>query len=119
KTRCRRIMSPPGADRRLFSGETHPGFSGSAELSRSNPSKRVFIWIVACWGGMTLGGCGPAAVDDLPRQPVSGKVALDGQPLDQGTITFSPATELPTPGMVSVTGGSYSLPRTQGLVAGR
>jgi hypothetical protein len=57
-------------------------------------------------------------VDDLPRQPVSGRVTLDGKPLEQGTITFSPATELPTPGMVSISGGSYSIPRTQGLVAG-
>jgi hypothetical protein len=82
------------------------------------PSKRVFVEMVACWGAMTLGGCGPAAVDDLPRQPVSGKVTLDGKPLEQGTITFSPTTELPTPGMVSITGGSYSIPGTQGLVAG-
>ena len=73
---------------------------------------------MACPGALAPGGCGPAAVDDLPRQAVWGKVTLDGQPLEQGTITFTPATGSPTPGMVSITGGSYSIPQTQGLVPG-
>jgi hypothetical protein len=68
-------------------------------------------------GALLLGGCGGAG-DDLPRQAVWGKVTLDGKPLEQGTITFSPTSELPTPGMVTVTGGSYSLPKAQGLVPG-
>jgi hypothetical protein len=73
--------------------------------------KNVFIV------GVLLGGCGGEG-DNLPRQAVWGKVTLDGKPLEQGTITFSPTSELPTPGMVTITGGSYSLPKAQGLVPG-
>jgi len=49
---------------------------------------------------------------------VSGTVTLDGAPLAQGTIQFTPTTGSPTPALVSISGGSYSIPRTQGLVAG-
>jgi hypothetical protein len=57
-------------------------------------------------------------VDDLPREAVSGKVTLDGKPLERGTISFLPATQSPTPGMVSIVGGSYSMPKAYGLVPG-
>ena len=40
--------------------------------------------------GLTIAGCG-AQVDGIPREPVSGKVSLDGKALDDGQITFSPA----------------------------
>ena len=35
-----------------------------------------------------FGGCGE--VDDVPREPISGTVNLDGQPLKSGTIQFQP-----------------------------
>src|SRR5262249_58411829 len=89
-----------------------------ANVRRINLFKHFGMWAMACPGARARGGCGPAAVDDLPRQAVWGKVTLDGQPLEQGTITFTPATGSPTPGMVSITGGSYSIPQAQGLVPG-
>jgi hypothetical protein len=80
--------------------------------------KHVFVGILACCGAITLSGCGPTWVDDLPRQAVSGQVTLDGAPLAEGTIAFRPTTDLPTPAMVTIHGGSYSIPQAQGLVPG-
>ncbi len=80
--------------------------------------KNNFMWILACCGAPALGGCGPAAVDDLPREAVSGRVTLDGAPLARGTIAFSPTAESPTPGMVSIYDGRYSMPQAYGLVPG-
>jgi hypothetical protein len=45
-------------------------------------------------------------------------VKFNGAPLTQGTIAFRPLTVLPTPGMVSIDGGSYAIPKAQGLVPG-
>ena len=39
--------------------------------------------------GSTAAGCSQSS-DELPREPVSGTVTLDGQPLASGTIQFSP-----------------------------
>src|SRR5215510_1692462 len=79
-------------------------------------SRRTFVWIVVSWGAFALGGCGPAWVDNLPRHAVSGKVTMDGAPLSKATIMFSPATEGPTPALVPIDGGSYSIPKDRGLV---
>ena len=79
--------------------------------------KHAFV-LLACCGGLALSGCGPAAVDNLPRQAVSGTVTLDGAPLAEGTITFTPTKGEPTPAMVSITSGTYSIPQAHGLVAG-
>ena len=81
-------------------------------------SKRIFAWVAAYLGPLALIGCGPATVDGLPREGVSGKVTLDGAPLAQGTIAFSPTKDSPTPGMVAIYGGSYSIPGAHGLVPG-
>ncbi len=54
----------------------------------------------------TLLGCGPA--DKFPRYQVSGKVTFNGQPVEEGTITFADATT----GQVNEgplgSGGTYS-----------
>jgi hypothetical protein len=80
--------------------------------------KHVLAPILGCAGAVGLGGCGPAWVDDLPRQAVSGQVTRDGAPLKEGTISFRPTTDLPTPAMVAIHQGSYSIPSAQGLVPG-
>jgi hypothetical protein len=77
-----------------------------------------FVAVAASCTTLALPGCGPASVDNLPRQAVSGKVTLDGAPLARGTIQFTPTTDLPTPAMVSINAGSYSIPEAQGLVPG-
>jgi hypothetical protein len=84
-----------------------------------NSNKGVAIArIVICCTAPALSGCGPGSVDDLPRQAVYGKVTLDGTPLAHGSIQFTPTSEAPTPAMVSINEGSYSIPKAQGLVAG-
>ena len=85
---------------------------------RRNRSNGPFVWIAVSWGAFSLGGCGTAWVDNLPRQAVSGKVTMDGAPLSNGTIMFSPATEGPTPALVPIDAGSYSIPKDRGLVPG-
>ncbi|WP_435018056.1 hypothetical protein TA3x_005696 [Tundrisphaera sp. TA3] len=65
-------------------------------------------------------GCGMAGSDDLPREAISGKVTLDGQPLAQGVIQFLPASRNEgIAGGATIEAGSYSVPRAQGLVPGQ
>jgi hypothetical protein len=59
--------------------------------------------------------------DDLPREPVSGSVTLDGQPLAEGAIQFTPAggsEGRQTSATVEVANGEFSIPRADGLVPG-
>jgi hypothetical protein len=67
---------------------------------------------------LTLWGCGGG--DRLPRQAVSGKVTLDGQPLDSAQITFTPTGTggASTSGAAQVSGGTFSIPRGEGLIPG-
>jgi hypothetical protein len=63
---------------------------------------------------MALAGCGGGASDGIPREPISGKVTLDGKALDTGLITFSPTEEgKPTAG-TAVQDGSYRVSRSEG-----
>ena len=58
----------------------------------------------------------------LVRQPVSGCVYLDGRPLSDGLIIFYPVDTtkfaVVTYGGAMVKNGRFSLPRSEGLVAG-
>jgi hypothetical protein len=59
--------------------------------------------------------------DDLPREPVSGSVTMDGQPLAEGAIQFTPAAGAEgrvTSATVPVENGQFSLPRADGLIPG-
>ena len=68
-------------------------------------------------------GCSRSG-DELPREPVSGVVNLDGRPLDAGSIQFTPASPAPGAGGAAVTGGSsiengrFAIDRENGLVPG-
>src|SRR5688572_30210799 len=58
--------------------------------------------------------------DGLPREAVTGTVAVEGKPLAQGLITFLPASsEVTTQGGSIVVGGKYEIPTAQGLVPGK
>jgi hypothetical protein len=64
-----------------------------------------------------LTGCGGG--DNLPREEISGSVAVDGKPLDSGLITFQPDGSEATQSGASVVQGKYTIPRDQGLVPGK
>ena len=70
-----------------------------------------------------LPGCS-AAIDDLPRQPIAGRVIFDGRPLPHGTIMFYPE-EVSTrehervEAGSDITSGWFSVPREKGPVLGK
>jgi len=65
---------------------------------------------------LTLGSCSKS--NPLNRQAVSGKVLLDGQPLDRGTISFVPKGDKGTMSGATVLNGEFSIPAERGLPAG-
>ncbi|OJW20670.1 MAG: hypothetical protein BGO49_03585 [Planctomycetales bacterium 71-10] len=76
--------------------------------------------------GVTLAGawgCGGGAIDDLPRRALSGKVTLDGKPMEGGLVTFLP--EAPgdpgktTTASAQIADGSFTVAPEVGLVAGK
>jgi hypothetical protein len=69
--------------------------------------------------GASFSGCGGGG-DNLPREPVSGKVTLDGAPLASGDITFMPidAASTSTAVAAKVLNGAYEVRRSDGPVPG-
>ena len=72
--------------------------------------------------GLAAAGCSTSG-DDLPREPVTGTVTLDGQPLANGVISFNPVGERmaggdQVSGGAQITGGKFTIPRETGLVPG-
>jgi hypothetical protein len=71
--------------------------------------------------GAAAAGCSQSS-DELPREVVSGTVTLDGQPLGDGTITFSPDGASPSGAVVGggsqVKDGKFTIARDLGLVPG-
>jgi hypothetical protein len=54
------------------------------------------------------------------RQAVSGKVTLEGQPLDDGQILFGPLdSQVGTSGGAGIKNGRYEIPREHGLKPGK
>ncbi len=62
--------------------------------------------------GLAAVGCGGG--DEIPREPISGHVALDGRPLEVGLITFSPAGGGEPVISGVVIDGAYALDRVDG-----
>jgi hypothetical protein len=84
-----------------------------------NTSLAWILRFVACGLALAiLAGCGPKS----DRLRIHGTVALDGQPLDKGSIRFTPAT--PTSGEQSLSAGAmirdgeFDIPQEQGLPPG-
>jgi hypothetical protein len=80
---------------------------------------REAIGAIAACLLLTIGGCGGG--DGLPREPIAGRVTLDGEPLDLGNIQFmaaDPAAGPITGGGATITGGRYEIGREKGLIPG-
>lgn len=59
---------------------------------------------------LTLAGCGGGGLDDTPDLgTVTGKVTLDGSPLADATLTFSPSEGGRSAGAETDSGGNYEL----------
>jgi hypothetical protein len=74
----------------------------------------VYTGLVLCGA---LAGCGGPG-DELPREAISGKVSLDGQPLATGVIQFRPTSSEPVPAGAHIKDGAFSIPRNEGLTPG-
>jgi hypothetical protein len=79
-------------------------------------------WLCAACVAVLFAGDGCSG-DGLPRQPVSGFVTLDGQPLSSGAISFYPNLlkdpDYPVVAGAMIDRGYFSIPRGKGLVPGR
>ena len=72
----------------------------------------VFLVIV-----MAVTGCGR---NPLGRLAISGKVTLNGQPLEQGNIAFEPTNrQTGVASGTNIVDGSYSIPTEKGLPPGK
>jgi hypothetical protein len=77
------------------------------------------LW-VAILLPLALAGCSRRDYDGPRRFPLAGKVTIDGEPVDFGSISFLPASE--GGGRVSgglIEKGSYAVPEEQGANAGK
>jgi hypothetical protein len=85
------------------------------------PRRSTYHLLLGLVLGIATTGCAGSG-DDLPRQPVSGTVTMDGQPLPEGVIQFSPTrdtTKGPVVGAnAEIKDGQFSIPREEGLVSG-
>jgi hypothetical protein len=76
--------------------------------------------LVVCWfavPAVAMCGCSRTEYSGEQRFPLSGRVSVDGQPMEFGVISFLPQEK----GRVSggpITGGSYSVPEAMGANAG-
>jgi hypothetical protein len=68
---------------------------------------------------LAVAGCG-GVKDGIEREPVSGKITLDGKPLDDAQITFAPEQgDDPSAGAgAAIKVGTYSLSRGEGPAVG-
>jgi hypothetical protein len=75
--------------------------------------------LAATAASLAIAAVGCDSSDGLPRQPVSGRVTLDGEPLTKAWIQFRPDGR----GGITAAGamidnGSYTVPRGDGLIPG-
>ena len=68
--------------------------------------------------GVALVGCGGGGYDGPPRIPLTGKVSLDGEPIDGGSISFIPQSDKQRVAGGPIVAGAYSLPEEQGANEG-
>jgi hypothetical protein len=80
-------------------------------------SRTLAAWCLA-FLGILFAGCGQRVYTGEQRFPLSGKVTVDGQPMEFGVISFLPQDH----GRVSggpIKSGTYSVPEAMGATAGK
>ena len=78
----------------------------------------AFIALLVAAAGAAASGCSGSG-DELPREPVSGTVTLDNQPLASGMIQFTPVDDkMGVGGGAPIGGGKFTISRESGLVPG-
>jgi hypothetical protein len=73
----------------------------------------TFRVLLTTAAALTLVGC-DGARDGIPREPISGKVTLDGASLEDGQITFTPAAGGEPIAAAAIKEGRYTLRRADG-----
>ena len=68
---------------------------------------------------LALAGCSRQDYPGARRYPLSGKVTVDGQPLDWGSISFLPASSEQRVSGDLIQDGSYSVSEEKGANAGK
>jgi hypothetical protein len=74
------------------------------------------LWCVFLWAA--LAGCGGRNYEGDQRFAVSGRVTVDGEPMDHGLIAFMPQTQEVRVAEGQITNGVYSIPEERGPNAG-
>ena len=64
-------------------------------------------------------GCGKREYTGPRRMPLSGKVTVDGEPMQMGVISFLPQDETGRVSGGPIKDGSYSVPEAMGATAGK
>jgi hypothetical protein len=64
-------------------------------------------------------GCEGPVEDKVAREAISGKVTFDGQPLEKGTIRFTPAGQGATASGGMVENGRFDIPQNEGPAPGK
>ncbi len=76
-------------------------------------------WAIVGTVLLALASIGCSRADRSGRLPISGTVTLKGQPLDRGTIEFSPAgPDTKSMSGATITDGKFAIPAQQGLTPG-
>ena len=88
-------------------------------MMRRLPSSRWAGLIALAFGLSWLSGCGEGSSYEGPqRAPVKGKVTLDNEPVDGGTITFKPVNPDGRTASTLIRGGTYEIPEDKGPTLG-
>jgi len=102
-------------DRMNLVNPVNPVQSSSMYNSRS---KIAAVGIAGCLLVLLASGCGGRAGPE--RAAVGGRVTADGQPVQNGSISFVPTGDTTGPSSGGkITGGSYNIARQHGPVVGR
>jgi hypothetical protein len=91
----------------------------SSAINEQGPMTRLLAVLCFAFLGVVFAGCSGKGYTGEHRFPLSGKVTVDGQPMEFGVISFLPQGE---GGRVSggpIKSGTYSVPEAMGATAGK